>query len=210
MGKLYTKKVDAESVEEKPIIEEQVKKPVDEKKLASLEKARQRRLEKKLEKEALQKAESEKMELEKQEAAKLLEAKQAKKMAAAEKRKQKKLMLTPEPSLASSETTTVNETVEEQKQPKPKRKREPKERVEKKLKTDPIEPPKWFTTFLEGVKKEQVQQSGEKITKAEMKAEVQAVAEKKCNDGYTRDMIQNQQDKHLTKMYSMMFNGRRL
>lgn len=230
MGKLYAKKLDNtdETPKEVTTTEETPVAP-NEKKLKALEKARERRQQKKAEQEALKKQKEEEEALAKKQEEEALAEKQKKKEAAAEKRRQarlaKKQTQEPTPSVASTEPTA--EPVEPAAPPKKERKRKAvskevtPERGEsnetevtqvkvKRAKVDTNEPPKWFTTFLEGVKKEQLVQSGEKKSKADIKAEVQEHAAKAWNDGYTRDRIQNENDKHLGRMYSMMFSGRKL
>jgi len=234
MGKLYAKKLDTDETPKEVTVDETIGDPAkvapNEKKLKALEKARERRQQKKAEQEALKKQQEEQEALaKKQEEEKLAEL-QKKKEAAAEKRKQarlaKKAQQEPTPSVAST-SDQVAEPVEPAQAPKKERKRKavPEEvnperggtnenEVQpvkaKRAKVDANDPPKWFTTFLEGVKKEQLVQSGEKKSKADIKAEVQEHASKAWNDGYTRDRIQNENEKHLGRMYSMMFSGRKL
>lgn len=231
MGKLYAKKIEEDSKSPKEVIvatssDETKKKPVSEKRLLALEKAREKRQQKKLEVEKVKNAEKEKEEA-------LLE----KKRLASEKRKQtrlaKKSLQEPTPSIASEpiiEKEKGSEApINEEAAPKKTRKRKPqpaeddvqvesqaqvektvKQPKQKRSKPDINAPPKWFTVFMEGAKKEQAIQSGEKKSRADMKAEVQEHATKAWNDGYTRDRIQSEQDKHLVRMYSMMFSGRKL
>jgi len=84
--------------------------------------------------------------------------------------------------------------------------------VAKKVRIDPHVdgPPSWFTQYVAGVKKEEAKLSKEKKPQRQIKQEAMDVAEHQWNDGFTRDRVRNEVDNHMSRMYQMMFSGRRL
>jgi hypothetical protein len=71
-------------------------------------------------------------------------------------------------------------------------------------------PPSWFTQYVAGVKKEEAKLSKEKKPQRQIKQEAMDAAEHQWNDGFTRDRVRNEVDNHMSRMYQMMFSGRRL
>jgi len=71
-------------------------------------------------------------------------------------------------------------------------------------------PPTWFTQYVAGVKKEEAKLSKEKKPQRQIKKEAIDAAEHQWNDGFTRDRVRNEVDNHMSRMYQMMFSGRRL
>lgn len=71
------------------------------------------------------------------------------------------------------------------------------------------EPPVWFKQYVDGVKNEEVMVVPKK-SKKEFKKEAVETASSSWNNGLTRDCIQNEVDNHLSKMYNMIFAGRRM
>ena len=177
------------------------KKPASEKQLAALAKAQETRKRKREEaeeaKNAAAKLEQERIEKEKQEQL----AKEEKKLAQKEKRRLKKLEKsapTPPPTVASS-TSSHNELTLDQ----------AIDHEVKKIKSD-NEPPAWFKQYVAGVKKEEAKISREKKPKKQIQKEAQEVAETQWADGFTRDRVRNEVDGHMSRMYQMMFGGRRM
>jgi len=119
---------------------------------------------------------------------------EAKKEAAREKRRAKKQLPTPAESMDEEIDRAVEEIV-----PEP-----------KKQKTDDTEPPSWFKQYVAGVKKEEAKISREKKPKKQIQKEAVEVAQKNWSDSFTRDRVRNEVDGHMSRMYQMMFAGRRM
>jgi hypothetical protein len=161
------------------------KKQPTEKQLAALAKAQESR---KRKREEAEKAKQELLDVEKQ--------KEEKKKEASEKRKAKKMqkLATPPPSLDEEidravEELNVKPTI---------------------TKRDDNEPPLWFKQYVSGVKKEEAKISREKKPKKQIQQEAVEVAQKNWNDAFTRDRVRNEVDSHMSRMYQMMFAGRRM
>lgn len=80
--------------------------------------------------------------------------------------------------------------------------------VDKKKRDDV--PPVWFKQYVAGVKKEEAKVSKEKKPQKQIAQEASQVAENQWNDGFTRDRVRSEVDNHMSRMYHMMFGGRRL
>lgn len=188
--------VKKEEVEEKP-----AKRIPTEKQLAALARAQEARKRKRDEMEA---AAAEQKRLEEELATKArekAEAAEAKKEAMKLKRKltreAKKQVATP-PATESS-VGSLEEEIEAGI-------REP---AAKKARTEDG-PPVWFKQYVAGVKKEEAKVSKDKKPQRQIKQEAIDVAEHQWNDGFTRDRVRNEVDNHMSRMYQMMFSGRRL
>ena len=72
------------------------------------------------------------------------------------------------------------------------------------------EPPIWFKQYVAGVKKEEAKISREKKPKKQIQQEAREVAQTSWADGFTRDRVRNEVDGHMSRMYQMMFGGRRM
>ncbi len=161
------------------------KKQPTEKQLAALAKAQESQ---KRKREEAEKVKQELLDAEKQ--------KEQKKQEVKEKRKAKKIqkLITPPPSLDEEIDRAVEELhvkpVESNK--------------------DDTEPPSWFKQYVSGVKKEEAKISREKKPKKQIQQEAVEVAQKNWNDSFTRDRVRNEVDGHMSRMYQMMFNGRRM
>jgi len=183
-------------------VEKKAKKPPTEKQLAALAKAQETRKRKREEAEAAalatQKQEQERIAKEEEEKNKKEQKKQEQK----EKRRLKKLEktpATPPPTEASSNgDLSMEETID----------REVKKM--KKNSSDGSEPPAWFKQYVAGVKKEEAKISREKKPKKQIQQEAREVAQTSWADGFTRDRVRNEVDGHMSRMYQMMFGGRRM
>ena len=184
-------------------VEEKPKRIPTEKQLAALARAQETRKRKREEAEAAA-AESARLEAEhlEQERAKeeaLIAKKEAMKLKRKLARDSKKQMSTP-PATESS-VGSVEEEIEAGI-------REP---VSKKVATETADgAPTWFKQYVAGVKKEEAKVSKEKKPQRQIKQEAMDVAEHQWNDGFTRDRVRNEVDNHMSRMYQMMFSGRRL
>lgn len=161
------------------------KKQPTEKQLAALAKAQESR---KRKREESEKIKQELLDAEKQ--------KEEKKQEVKEKRKAKKIqkLATPPPSLDEE----IDRAVEEL-HVKP-----------TSSKRDDNDPPSWFKQYVSGVKKEEAKISREKKPKKQIQQEAVEVAHKNWNDSFTRDRVRNEVDGHMSRMYQMMFAGRRM
>jgi len=183
------------------------KKPRTEKQIAALEKAKEARRLKKETKEQEQandlaiKELAIKTALENE--TKIVE----KKAMAAEKRRlakeaKKQVILTPEPSIPESPDVDVAEPVKEKKT----RKRKSITVID----PDEVEPPKWFSKYVEGVKQEQNIHSQERKPKKQVKVEANEDAKTQWQDGHTRDRLNNELNNHAARMYGMIFGNRKM
>lgn len=190
-GKKNIEKI-AEVNETVPVPEPEVvevapsKKQPTEKQLAALAKAQESR---KRKREEAEKVKQDFIAAEKQ--------KEEKKAETKEKRKAKKIqkLLTPPPSLDEEIDRVVEEFTDEPKVSK--------------IKND-NEPPSWFKQYVSGVKREEAKISHEKKPKKQIQQEAVEVAQKNWSDSFTRDRVRNEVDGHMSRMYQMMFNGRRM
>lgn len=174
-----------EPVPEAEVIEvKPPKKAPTEKQLAALAKAQESR---KRKREETEKAKQALIDAEKQ--------KEEKKAEIKEKRKTKKIqkVITPPPSLDEEIDRAVEEFTE-----KPVKK------------NDDNEPPSWFKQYVSGVKREEAKISREKKPKKQIQQEAVEVAQKNWSDSFTRDRVRNEVDGHMSRMYQMMFAGRRM
>lgn len=162
------------------------KKQPTEKQLAALAKAQESR---KRKREEAEKAKQDLIDTEKQ--------KQEKKEEVKEKRKAKKIqkLITPPPSLDEEIDRAVEELTVKTVSPKTR---------------DDNEPPSWFKQYVSGVKKEEAKISREKKPKKQIQQEAVEVAHKNWSDSFTRDRVRNEVDGHMSRMYQMMFAGRRM
>ena len=200
-GKGKQKEIEAAPLEPieptKPVKE---KRPATEKQLAALAKAQETRKRKREEAEAQKQAaaKEEQDKIEKETLAK--KALEEKKLAQKEKRKLKKLEKagpitdapTPPPTAASEQS--MEEVID---------------REVKKFKKEDT-PPAWFKQYVAGVKKEEAKISRDKKPNKQIRKEAQEVAHTQWADGFTRDRVQNEVDGHMSRMYQMMFSGRRM
>ena len=173
-------------IQEEPEVVEVVptKKQPTEKQLAALTKAQESRKRKR--------EEAEKVKLD------LIHAenqKQVKKEEAKQKRKINKIqkLATPPPSLDEEIDAVVEELS-----------------VRPSISKDDLEPPSWFKQYVSGVKKEEAKISREKKPKKQIQQEAVEVAQKNWSDSFTRDRVRNEVDGHMSRMYQMMFAGRRM
>jgi phage-related minor tail protein len=177
-----------------------------EKQLAALARAQESRKRKREEAESL-KLEAEKLEEQRvMEEQKNAETLYLKKEAQKEKRRQSreaKKLATP-PDTSADGTDSVEDIIASVLEEKP---------VSKKVKTvvqDHSQPPAWFKQYVAGVKKEESKVSNDKKPQKQIQLEANVVAENQWKDGFTRDRVQNEVDNHMSRMYQMMFSGRRL
>ena len=165
------------------------KKQPTEKQLAALAKAQESR---KRKREEAEKAKQDLIHSEKK--------KEEKKMEVKENRKAKKIqkLITPPPSLDEEIDRAVEELSAK-----------PSSSISLKSKDD-NEPPSWFKQYVSGVKKEEAKISREKKPKKQIQQEAVEVAQKNWSDSFTRDRVRNEVDGHMSRMYQMMFAGRRM
>lgn len=193
-----------------PDIEQEEKKQKrvpTEKQLAALAKAQETRKRKREEAEAVslatKKQEQEKLEKEEQEKNKKEQKKQEQK----EKRRLKKtekMPATPPPtesSLGSGEQLSLDDSIDHEVK---------KIKTSIKKNSSSNEPPTWFKQYVSGVKKEEAKISREKKPNKQIQKEAREVAQSSWDDGFTRDRVRNEVDGHMSRMYQMMFNGRRM
>ena len=121
---------------------------------------------------------------------------------------------------SSSETveTLVNEPVEKKKKQKvlieekveepPKEVKPKKVRKPKSPKADD-EPPKWFKSYIMGVKEEQARMSTTKIPKKQVRFEADQEANEKWCEPVTRERVNRSVDHHMQSLYSMVFPNRK-
>lgn len=188
-GKKNVEKLEVEPI---AVVEPEVvetappKKQPTEKQLAALAKAQESR---KRKREEAEKAKQDLIDAEK--------LKEEKKTEVKEKRKAKKIqkLITPPPSLDEEIDRAVEELTV--KPPRPSQR-------------DDNEPPSWFKQYVSGVKKEEAKISREKKPKKQIQQEAVEVAQKNWSDSFTRDRVRNEVDGHMSRMYQMMFAGRRM
>lgn len=131
----------------------------------------------------------------------------AKKAAQKEKRRasrQAKKQLETPPESVSTEPPVIEKA-------KPKRKRkapEPTmdEQVDEAVAQLGDEPPAWFRKYVAGVKNEERMHQEPKKPKKEVAREANQVAEQQWGNGLVRDRVRNEVDKHMSRMYQMIFN----
>lgn len=205
-------------VEEPVVVEEgKPKRVATEKQLAALAKAQETRRRKREEavaaKEAEERVAREAAEREESETQALLAKKEAQKEKRRLAREAKKLATPPDSSTSSLEDT-INRVVhgedeerEAEEQPKPKRQKKTITTLDS---TDNANPPVWFKQYVAGVKKEEAKVSKDKKPQRQIQEEAHQVAEHQWKDGFTRDRVRNEVDNHMSRMYHMMFSGRRL
>jgi len=139
------------------------------------------------------------------------EAIKAKKEAQKEKRRlareAKKQLTTPPESTTDADGSTAHDA--EIGEPAPKKKRARAEKPPAKTE-DPADPPAWFKKYVASVKKEENATRHPKKKAKEVAHEAEEVAHKQWGDGLIRDRLRNEVDGHMNRMYSMIFNNRRL
>lgn len=189
-GKKNVEKNEVEPVATKVIEPEVIetvppKKQPTEKQLAALAKAQETR---KRKREEAEKAKQDLIDAEKE--------KEQKKAEQKEKRKAKKIqkLVTPPPSLDEEIDRAVEELTANPSSSK----------------RDENEPPSWFKQYVSGVKKEEAKIAREKKPKKQIQQEAVEVAQKNWSDSFTRDRVRNEVDGHMSRMYQMMFAGRRM
>ena len=201
------KEIATEAKEPEVQAEKKQKKAPTEKQLAALAKAQETRKRKREEAEsasnAAQKVEQERIEKENE----LKQKKEQKKQEQKEKRRLKKMEkapkapATPPPTETSSSNGSEDLSLEEA-----------IDHEVKKMKssTSHSDPPAWFKQYVAGVKKEEAKISREKKPKKQIQQEAREVAQTSWADGFTRDRVRNEVDGHMSRMYQMMFGGRRM
>jgi hypothetical protein len=201
------KKSDVEVVDPEPTIEAtsvKEKKAPTEKQLAALAKAQESRKRKREEIEIAKVAAAEQEKLLIAAAEEKQKLAQAKKDAAKEKRLAKKQQQQQQeqqlPSPAESLDEEIDRAVEEIVPPAP---------VHKKSKNDEGAPA-WFKQYVAGVKKEEAVISSDKKPKKQIQREAEDHAQKNWSDSFTRDRVRNEVDGHMSRMYQMMFTGRKM
>jgi hypothetical protein len=200
----------------KPVSKSDLQPVVDKKELA-----KQKRQEKaRLKKEAREKEELE-LITQQEQAQKELEAKEAelkaaeeallaKKEAQKEKRRlarqAKKQLETPPESVTENETVPpMEKTKLVRKRKEPTMDEQVDSAVEKLTQTDE-EPPAWFKKYVAGVKNEERMHQEPKKPKKEVAREANEVAQQQWGNGLVRDRVRNEVDKHMGRMYQMIFN----
>lgn len=196
------KKSDADAaVDPEPTIESTAtkeKKAPTEKQLAALAKAQESRKRKREEIEVAKVAAAEKEKALLAAAEEKQKLAQAKKDASKEKRlakKQQQQLPSPAESLDEEIDRAVQEIV-------------PPVSVKKSKNEDG--PPAWFKQYVAGVKKEEAVISSDKKPKKQIQREAEDHAQKNWSDSFTRDRVRNEVDGHMSRMYQMMFTGRKM
>ena len=67
-------------------------------------------------------------------------------------------------------------------------------------------PPKWFQSYVENVRKAESSKAGEKKESKEIKSEALQMAKKTWDDGFTRDKVEQEFHSHRNRLYSMIFS----
>ena len=134
----------------------------------------------------------------------LLAKKQAQKEKRRLQREAKKLQTPPE-------SVTTTEDVPMKKAPVKRKRKEQTidEQVDEavnKLSQTEEEPPAWFRKYVAGVKNEERMHQEPKKPKKEVAREANAMAEQQWGNGLVRDRVRNEVDKHMSRMYQMIFN----
>jgi len=201
--KIYASKVEDVG---KPINSTGEKKPRTEKQLAATEKARLARLAKAAEKEVAEKVPETPKET-------IDPPVPVDEKVKKPRKRTKKDMEAPAEESAPSETLTtlIDEALNEKEKPAKKQKAKKQEMspppsVEMK---DESEPPKWFKSFIMGVKEEQARCAEKKITKKQVKFDADTEASEKWREPVTRDRVNKSIDNHMQNMYAMVFPNRK-
>jgi hypothetical protein len=71
------------------------------------------------------------------------------------------------------------------------------------------EPPKWFKSYIMGVKEEQARMSATKIPKKQVRFEADQEANEKWCEPVTRERVNRSVDHHMQSLYSMVFPNRK-
>jgi len=201
--KIYASKVEDVG---KPISSTGEKKPRTEKQLAATEKARLARLAKTAEKKVAEQVPETPKETVEPPAPVDEKIKKPRK-------RTKKAMEAPSEESAPSETLTtlIDEALSEKEKPAKKQKvkkqeMSPPPSVEMK---DESEPPKWFKSFIMGIKEEQARCTEKKVSKKQVKFEADTEASEKWREPVMRDRVNKSVDSHMASMYSTIFPNRR-
>lgn len=80
-----------------------------------------------------------------------------------------------------------------------------KQKLEKPKKRS-ANPPKWFQSYVENVKKVESTKAGEKKENKEIKSEALEMAKKTWDNGFTRDKVEQEFQSHRNRLYSMIFS----
>jgi hypothetical protein len=80
-----------------------------------------------------------------------------------------------------------------------------KQKLEKPKKRS-ANPPKWFQSYVENVRKDESTKAGEKKETKEIKTEALEMAKKTWGDGFTRDKVEQEFQSHRNRLYSMIFS----
>jgi hypothetical protein len=72
------------------------------------------------------------------------------------------------------------------------------------------EPPAWFKSYVIGVKEEQAKLANDKRPKKQVRIEAKEYAQKEWQKPQIRERVNNTNNSHMQKMYSMVFPNRRL
>jgi len=134
----------------------------------------------------------------------------AKKAAQKEKRRAareaKKQMITPPESVATEvEPVPMEKTKGKRKRKEPTMDEQVDHAVAQ-LEVKEEEPPAWFRKYVAGVKNEERMHQEPKKPKKEVAREANQVAEQQWGNGLVRDRVRNEVDKHMSRMYQMIFN----
>jgi hypothetical protein len=71
------------------------------------------------------------------------------------------------------------------------------------------EPPKWFKSYIMGVKEEQARMSATRIPKKQVRFEADQEANEKWCEPVTRERVNRSVDHHMQSLYSMVFPNRK-
>jgi len=207
--KIATKKNDPKETTQPETDQGQVSMPPPkqrtEKQIAALARAQETRKRKQAEKlaakeqqEAAEKEAAEKaLNDEKEKEAKKLAQKEKRRLAREAKKNKIDDSVTSDKTLVPSETTSeiIDQAIQELEPP---RKRQKKKDA----------PPSWFLQYVKGVKQEEAQHAEVKKPKKVIEREARTHAQEQWQDGFVRDRVQNENERHLSSMYSMIFGSR--
>jgi hypothetical protein len=199
-AKKITKKTDLEVEPVEPVVDKK-----QAAKLARQEKARLKKEELvRQENEAKAALEAKELELKQAEEA-LIAKKEAQKEKRRLARQAKKQTPTPPESIAT-EVTLQEKPTRKRKRAQPTIEEQVDEEVGK-LESQNEEPPAWFKKYVAGVKHEEREmQEPPKKPKKEVAKEADEMAQKQWGNGLVRDRVRNEVDKHMSRMYQMIFN----
>ena len=134
------------------------------------------------------------------------------------RKRSKKDLETPSKESTPSETITtliddaiseLSKEAENLQPPKAKKQKQVKSMSPPPSVADDTEPPKWFKSYIMGVKEEQARCAEKKVSKKQTRFEADQEANDKWREPVTRERVNKTVDAHMQSMYSMVFPNRK-